>query len=138
MEFQDHFSGHAADYAVHRPTYPQGLFRYLSGLLTRRERVWDCATGNGQAALLLAEYFDEVVATDASRRQLAAAPAHPRIRYRCAPAERAPLETESVDLVTVAQALHWFDVDAFHREVCRVLRPGGLLAVWCYGSDSVR
>lgn len=137
MAFQDHFSGHAADYAAYRPTYPTALFRYLAGLAAPCRVAWDCATGNGQAALGLAGFFHQVVATDASARQLQAAEPHPRVRYIAAPAESVPLGAHSVDLVTVAQALHWFDVDAFHAEVVRVLQPGGILAVWCYGLSKI-
>ncbi len=137
MSFQDHFSGHAVDYAAHRPKYPLALFRYLSGLTEDRALAWDCATGNGQAAVALAAFFEGVIATDASKEQLEAAESHPRVRYVTAPAEASPLEAHSADLVTVAQALHWFDVDAFHREVARVLRPGGFLAVWCYGLSKI-
>lgn len=137
MNFQDHFSGHAADYAAYRPTYPVGLFRYLAGLSQRRELAWDCATGNGQAAVALAPYFDRVVATDASQQQLERAEAESGVEYLTAPAEKVPLESCTVDLVTVAQALHWFDIEAFHREVMRVLRPGGFLAAWCYGLSEI-
>ncbi|HEX2190266.1 MAG TPA: class I SAM-dependent methyltransferase, partial [Longimicrobiaceae bacterium] len=94
----------------------------------------DCATGSGQAALGLAEHFARVAATDASAEQVAHAQPHPRVEYRVAPAERCGLPGRSADLVTVAQALHWFDLPAFHREARRVLRPGGLLAAWGYGN----
>ena len=130
--FQDHFSGHAAEYSRHRPGYPAELFSYLAELAPRRERAWDCATGNGQAARALAEHFAEVVATDASEEQLAHAEPHPRVRYRAEPAEATSLAPGSCDLVTVAQALHWFEWDAFYAEVRRVARPGGVLAAWTY------
>ncbi len=103
----------------------------------RRERAWDCATGNGQAAHALAEHFDAIVATDASAVQIGAARPHPRIDFRVALAERSGFEPKSVDLITVAQALHWFDVDAFFAEAERVLRPRGVLAYWCYGLCSI-
>ncbi len=80
----------------------------------------------------LAAYFPEVVATEASVTQVAAATVHPGVDYRVALAEASGLESASVDLVTVAQALHWFDVERFYAEVRRVLRPGGILAVWSY------
>jgi SAM-dependent methyltransferase len=137
MEFHDHFSGHAADYAAHRPRYPRPLFDYLAFLSPRRRRAWDCGTGNGQAALALAERFQEVIATDPSATQIAEAAPHERVRYLVAPAEDTPLEDASVDLVTVAQALHWFDFDKFYEEVRRVARPDGVLAVWAYGLHRV-
>ena len=87
--------------------------------------------------MALTDYFKNVIATDASDRQLSAAEAHPKIRYLCAPAESTPIEDRSIDLVTVAQALHWFDVEAFYEEVDRVLRPGGVLAAWCYSWSTI-
>ncbi|QEH34705.1 hypothetical protein OJF2_32470 [Aquisphaera giovannonii] len=135
--FTDLFSGHADRYEAHRPTYPDELFAYLAGLAPSRELAWDCATGNGQAAIGLAAHFDRVVATDASARQLAEANDHPKVEYVQAPAERAPLADASVDLVAVALALHWFDVDRFYGEVRRVVRPGGVLACWTYSLQSV-
>ncbi|HEX2204428.1 MAG TPA: class I SAM-dependent methyltransferase [Longimicrobium sp.] len=130
--FKDHFSGHADDYARYRPDYPPALFAWLAETAPARDRAWDCATGNGQAAVALAEHFGEVVATDASETQVASAFAHPRVTYRVAAAETSGLEDASVSLVTVAQALHWFDIPAFWAEAGRVLRPGGVLAVWAY------
>lgn len=130
--FPDHFSGHASDYARYRPDYPRSLFAYLAGLAPSRRRAWDCATGNGQAALALAEAFEEVVATDASARQLEAAARHPRVRYSVAPAEDSGLPGASVDLVTIAQALHWFDRERFWKEARRVLAADGVIAAWAY------
>jgi len=98
----------------------------------RQQHVWDCATGNGQAAVALADHFEHVVATDASATQIAAATSHPRVNYHQAPAEHSGLADHSMDLVTVAQALHWFDLPAFYAEVQRVLKPDGLIAVWAY------
>ncbi len=131
--FQDHFSGHAADYARFRPHYPLALFEWLAQVAPARELAWDCATGNGQAAVALAAYFAEVHATDASAEQVAQAQPHPGVRYVVAPAEASGLADTTVDLVTVAQALHWFDLDRFYGEVRRVLKPAGVLAVWSYG-----
>lgn len=132
QNFQDHFSGHAGDYAAFRPQYPKELFRFLAERCAQRGLAWDCATGNGQAALALAGYFEQVVATDASKQQLASAVSHPKVVYRATAAEDSGLQDASVDLLTVAQALHWFDIDAFLAEAGRVLKPGGLLAVWSY------
>lgn len=130
--FKDHFSAHAAEYAAHRPKYPPALFDWLAGESPGRALAWDCATGNGQAAVALAEHFRRVVASDASAEQIARAAPHPKITYRVEPAERTGLQPASVDLTGVAQAYHWFDHEAFHREVERVIRPGGVLAVWAY------
>ena len=129
--FKDHFSVQSAGYARHRPHYPDELFTYLAGLAGRR-LAWDCATGNGQAAIALARYFDRVVATDASRAQIDAATAHPAVSYRVATAEASGLDNDSADLVTVGQALHWFDTARFFAEASRVLVAGGILAAWCY------
>jgi SAM-dependent methyltransferase len=131
--FKDHFSGHAGAYSRHRPTYPAALFAYLASLPPSRQRAWDCATGNGQAATGLARHFDSVIATDASAEQIRHASPHERVEYRVAPAEDPGLEPGSIDLVTAAQAAHWFDPERFRREVERVLAPGGFVAVWCYG-----
>ena len=136
-EFKDHFSGHASSYADARPTYPDSLFRFLAGQCQHCRQVWDCATGNGQAARALSGYFDHVVATDASDQQILSAPSNDKILYRVAPAEASGLESESVDLVTVAQALHWFKIEEFMLEAMRVLVPGGILAVWTYGNCTV-
>lgn len=131
--FKDHFSGHAADYSRYRPgAYPKAMFKALAALAPDRECVWDCATGNGQAALGLAELFERVEATDASDKQIAAAVAHPNIHYAVAPAEASGLPDRSVALITVAQALHWFDLPRFYAEVQRVAKPQGLLACSCY------
>ncbi len=105
----------------------------MSGLPRFHRVAWDCATGNGQAARGLAKYFDGVVATDASPEQLARAEPRPGIEFRIATAESSGLPDESVDLVTAAQALHWFDADAFFNEAKRVIAPGGAIAVWGYG-----
>lgn len=131
--FSDHFSGVAGAYAEFRPRYPDDLFDWLARTAPGRDLAWDCATGNGQAAVALARHFDRVIATDASADQVAAATPHPRVEYRVAAAEESGLASGSADLVTVAQALHWFDRPAFYREATRVLSPGGVLAVWSYG-----
>jgi ubiquinone/menaquinone biosynthesis C-methylase UbiE len=135
--FADHFSGHAPDYRTYRPSYPPELFAFLRSLVPHGERVWDCGTGNGQAAVALAEHFSEVFATDASEEQIKQAEPHRNVTYAVAPAEKCPLPDASVDLVTVAQALHWFDFTRFYAEVRRVCRPGGLLAAWSYDLHTV-
>src|SRR3954470_10877917 len=128
-----HFGAVAAGYARHRPTYPDALFEWLAGVVPARHHVLDCGTGNGQAAVALAAWFERVTATDLSDGQLAAAAAHPRVTYRVASAEASGLPDASCELVTVAQALHWFDLVAFAGEVRRVLVPDGVVAAWSYG-----
>lgn len=129
--FRDHFSGHAGNYARWRPGYPRELFLWLASL-TENRRAWDCATGNGQAAAGLASHFRRVAATDASIDQLSRARSHDRVSYHVAEATRSGLASESVDMVTVAQALHWFDLEPFVAEVRRVGLRGGALAAWTY------
>ncbi len=135
--FSDHFSAVANRYADFRPHYPAALFDFLATLAPQDATVWDCAAGSGQATLDLADRFKQVIATDASREQIAAAKAHPRVEYRIAPAEESGLPGQSVALITVAQAVHWFDLKRFYAEVERVLQPGGILAVWAYGINEV-
>jgi SAM-dependent methyltransferase len=130
--FADHFSRIAAEYASHRPRYPAALFAWLASVAPDRGRAWDCGTGNGQAAIALAEQFEAVVATHPSTEQLAQAPRDPRVAYVAATAERAPMSGGCVALVTVAQALHWFEREPFYAEVRRLLAPAGVLAVWSY------
>lgn len=137
MTFKDHFSGHADRYAQYRPDYPPGLFTYLAALAPARTCAWDCGTGNGQAARALAAYFDRVVATDASTQQIEHAPPHPRVHFAVAPAEASPLPDASADLITVAQALHWFDAPRFMAEAQRVGKPEAVLAVWTYTMATV-
>lgn len=131
-DFPDHFSGRAADYARYRPRYPDELFEWLAGLAAAHRRAWDVGTGSGQAAVALARWFDEVVATDASPHQLAHAQPHPRVLYRVAVAGQSGLSPSSMDLVTIAQALHWFDLPAFWREVREALAPNGVVAAISY------
>jgi len=133
MTFKDHFSRIAATYASFRPRYPPALFDYLARSCRQHELAWDCACGSGQATRDLAQRFDAVLATDASAAQLASAPPLANVRYCVAPAEDSGLAASSVDLVTVAQALHWFELAPFYAEVERVLRRAGVLAVWTYG-----
>lgn len=135
--FHDHFSSVAARYADFRPQYPAALFDYFATLVPKTSTVWDCATGNGQAARGLAERFARVVATDASAQQIASAAKLPKVEFRVALAEESGLPDASVGLVTVAQAMHWFDLPRFYAEVRRVLTPGGVLAVWAYGITHV-
>jgi ubiquinone/menaquinone biosynthesis C-methylase UbiE len=131
--FSDHFSASAASYATHRPGYPSELFDWLASIAPQRARAWDCGTGSGQAGLPLAERFAHVVATDPSAAQLTHARRHQRVSYAVMAAEHAALADGSASLVTVAQALHWFDQPAFYAEARRVLVPRGVVAVWSYG-----
>lgn len=133
MKFKDHFSQRAALYAVYRPHYPDSLFTYLAGLTSGHELALDCGTGNGQAAVALAEHFARVVATDPSSAQLANATPHANVEYQVAAADHSELPPQSVDLVTAAQALHWFNAPAFFAEAKRVLKRAGVVAVWGYG-----
>lgn len=133
MSFKDHFSAQSALYARHRPHYPPALFSYLASLVATRGCAWDCGTGSGQAALGLAPHFERVIASDASQSQIAQAPPHDKISYQVAKAEEAAIPAHTVDLVTVAQALHWFDFDAFYAKVRDALKPEGRIAAWCYG-----
>jgi len=135
--FKDHFSDRPGEYAEARPTYPAPLFDWLATLAPADGMVWDCASGSGQAAVELAARFARVIATDASAGQIAQGAKRANIEYRVAPAEDSGLPDASVDLVTVAQALHWFDFDRFYAEVRRVLKPGGVVCAWCYGLQRV-
>jgi SAM-dependent methyltransferase len=132
MSFKDHFSKQAADYAKFRPRYPRELFEYLRNIAPSRQLAWDCGTGNGQAAVGLATAFARVIATDASEKQIANAQPHERVEYRAAPAESSGIASETVDLIMVAQALHWFDLDRFYDEVRRVLKKNSVLAASAY------
>src|SRR6266481_483160 len=132
MSFKDHFSKQAVGYAKFRPRYPQKLFDHLGSIAPSRQLAWDCGTGNGQAAVGLASVFDRVIATDASEKQIANAQSHERVEYRVAPAENSGIRSETIDLIMVAQALHWFDLDRFYVEAHRVLKPDGALAASAY------
>jgi ubiquinone/menaquinone biosynthesis C-methylase UbiE len=135
MTFSDHFSAVAKGYADFRPHYPVALFEYLASLVPRNATVWDCAAGSGQATHELAARFSRVVATDASAEQISSAPPQVNVEYRVALAEESGLPSASVDLITVAQALHWFELDRFFAEARRVLKPGGVLAFWVYATN---
>jgi ubiquinone/menaquinone biosynthesis C-methylase UbiE len=129
---RDHFSQDPRGYGRYRPHYPPALFAHLASLTRSHACAWDCATGSGQAAVSLAEYYATVIATDASAAQISRAAAHPRVTYAVRSAQDSGLDTDSSDLVTVAQALHWFDIADFSAEATRVLRPGGIIAAWTY------
>lgn len=137
MTFKDHFSGHAGIYHEARPTYPPALFDWLAAQAASRALVWDAGCGNGQASAALASRFALVYATDPSAPQIANAEARPNIDYRVEAAEHCGLADASADLVSVAQALHWFDHARFYAEVQRVLKPRGVLAAWTYADCRV-
>ena len=135
--FADHFSSISSAYADFRPRYPVALFDWLAAIAPARTLAWDCACGSGQASVDLVSRFAQVIATDASENQLASAQPHPRITYRKASAEDPGIADASADLVTVAQALHWFDLPRFYDAVRRILKPGGILVVWSYSLQTV-
>jgi SAM-dependent methyltransferase len=137
MTFKDHFSGHADIYREARPNYPEALFDWLAAQAPARSLAWDAGCGNGQASVALATRYARVYATDPSATQVASAEARPNIDYRVEPAEQCGLADASADLVTVAQAMHWFDLARFHAEVRRVLKPGGVFAAWTYADCRV-
>lgn len=129
---KDYFSQHASIYATFRPTYPKALYDFVFSNLTHFDRAWDCATGNGQVAGELCKYFKTVEATDISQQQLDNAVQAKNIRYTISPAEKTGFADKSFDLITVAQALHWFDTDRFFTEAKRIGKPGGKVALWGY------
>ena len=131
--FKDHFSAAARQYATFRPTYPVELAAYLASLPARADLAWDSGCGSGQLSGLLAQHFHRVEATDASAEQLAGAERHPTITYRQARAETSRLPDSCVDLAVSAQAAHWYDLNAYYREVRRVGRNGAVIALVAYG-----
>ena len=137
MEHQQLFNKNSALYAKARPQYPKPLFAYLASVCAAHEAVWDVACGNGQASLSLAAHFAHVFATDISEEQIAHAMPHPKIYYAVQAAENTNFLSDQFDLVTVAQALHWFDFTQFWPEVRRVLKPNGIFAAWGYSWLSI-
>lgn len=137
MTFKDHFSGHAATYADARPHYPDALFDWLAAQCPGHAMAWDAGCGNGQASVALATRFEAVFATDPSAAQIGSASVHTRVRYAVEPGEHCSLADASADLVTVAQAYHWFDAPRFCAEAARVGKPGAVVAVWSYAESRV-
>ena len=137
MKFQDHFSRQAEIYLKARPTYPDELFEYLASISPSNKFCWDCATGSGQAAISLANHFEKIIATDGSEKQIANGIPKANNEYRIGTAEESGLENSSVDLITVATAAHWFNLDLFYKEAERVAKPNGILAVWTYSEAKI-
>lgn len=137
LGFKDHFSVNSEDYKKYRPEYPAALFAYLASISPAQERAWDCGTGSGQTAKGLVRFFKRAVASDPSRAQIENAGVTPGIEYLLATAEDSTLESGIIDLITVSQALHWFEIGDFFKEAERVLKPNGILAVWSYNLLSV-
>ena len=134
---KDNFSGQATGYAQYRPGYPRELFEFILQTVSNRDAAWDCATGNGQTATELATSFKKVYATDTSQKQLDKAIHLPNIFYSKQAAEKTDFPSSQFDLVTVSQALHWFQFDQFYKEVKRVAKPGARIAVWMYSLPQV-
>lgn len=130
--FKDHFSENSAKYDQYRPHYPKDLFLYLASISPNNNKAWDCACGTGQSAVGLSEYFNKVIATDASENQIKKAITQPGITYEISQAESTPFANEEIALITVTQALHWFKIESFFKEANRVLKTNGILAVWTY------
>lgn len=129
---KDRFSTQADLYARYRPRYPQELFDHLLHYVPDKTNAWDCATGNGQAAVQLAAVFQRVEATDISAAQLSNAVLRANVHYQVSPAEHTPFPDNHFDLITVATAYHWFNWEAFRAEAIRVAKPGAVLAAWAY------
>lgn len=137
MSYINHFGEQSSDYLKFRPDYPLELYNYLVGLVEAHERAWDCGTGNGQTAIHLAPYFKEVIATDINQAQLDVAHKKDNIRYYCWPAEKTQIIHSSVDLITVSQALHWFNFNEFYAEAKRVAKPHSVIAAWSYSLGKI-
>lgn len=133
MSFKDYFSKQSGTYARYRPTYPAALFDFLVTQAPHTQLAWDCGTGNGQCAVSLAQHFEKVQATDPSAEQIKNAQPNPKVIYKVEQAEKSSLQNETVDLITIAQALHWFNFNVFYAEARRVLKKNGIIAAWAYG-----
>lgn len=137
MNFKDHFSRQSDIYRAARPTYPDDLFVYLVSISPSKKLCWDCGTGNGQAAISLANHFEKVIATDPSEKQIGYSIECENVEYRIASAENSGLENSSVDLITAATAAHWFHHDLFYKEVQRVAKPNAVIALWTYSASDI-
>ena len=135
---KDNFSKQADLYAQYRPEYPSALYNFIMSNVQKFDKAWDCATGNGQVAKELSKHFDKVEATDISQKQLDNAQSAPNITYSISKAEKTEFSENSFDLITVGQAIHWFDFNSFFKEAKRILKPTGVLAVWGYSNMLVK
>jgi SAM-dependent methyltransferase len=135
--FKDNFSKQSDLYVKYRPLYPTELYSFLASLSAEHQLAWDCGTGNGQAAIGLADFYDRVFATDPSAQQISNAFANEKVTYAIEKAEQTSLASNSVDLLTIANALHWFDFDIFYKEAKRVLKKNGIIAAWAYGTPEI-
>ena len=129
---KDNFSKQASDYSKYRPGYPEEYINGFIDLAEKKTCAWDCATGNGQVAVQLARSFEQVIATDISEKQLSHAPEADNIDYRLEPAEATSISTNSIDLITVGQAIHLFNFDEFYAEANRVLKKNGVISIFGY------
>lgn len=134
---KDYFSGHSKLYATFRPTYPDALYEFIFNHVKQFDVAWDCATGNGQVAQVLAKHFKQVFASDISSEQLKHAHQANNIVYRAEPAEHTSFTGNQFNLITVAQAIHWFNRANFFQEVARIAKPDAILAVWGYANCMV-
>lgn len=130
---KDNFSSQADAYLRFRPSYPKELLQLISKIVPNKDAVWDVGTGNGQLAVMLSDLFQNVYATDISERQLQNAIARPNIQYSKQSAELTNFSSNQFDLIAIAQAIHWFDFEAFYREVKRTLKQGGVIVIVGYG-----
>ncbi len=135
--FKDNFSQQSHLYVKYRPYYPTELYAYLSSLTDQHALAWDCGTGNGQAAMGLTDFYNQIIATDPSEQQIKNAFPHDKIKYRIEKAENNSIKSSTIDLVTIANALHWLDFEAFYEEVRRALKPNGIIAAWAYGVPTI-
>lgn len=136
-DMKDRFSDHASDYARYRPGYPEELITFIVSLCENTDKMWDCATGNGQVATMIAPLFREVYASDVSRAQIAAAPLRSNVEYSIQKSESTNYPNEFFDLIIVAQAIHWFDFDLFFIEANRVLKDSGVFVMTGYGLATI-
>lgn len=130
---KDNFSAQADAYSQFRPHYPKEMIDYIVGFVHDNKTALDLATGNGQVAVQLANHFDRVYATDISEKQLQNAQIRPNVFYSKQLAEYTDFDDRQFDLITVAQAIHWFRFAEFYKEIYRILKPEGIFAVLGYG-----